>query len=86
MKAGGAAGPIPGIPADTLVVQAIAPGEIERLDVVRSGQVEGFLCEDRRRCALSIALPDLRAGEYVYVRVVQTDGGAAWTSPFYFVE
>jgi hypothetical protein len=30
-------------------------------------------------------LRDLRAGEYVYVRVVQADGGAAWSSPF-FVE
>ncbi|HEX9734692.1 MAG TPA: DUF3604 domain-containing protein [Thermoanaerobaculia bacterium] len=86
VELGGGGGPIPGIPADTLVVQAIAPGEIERLDVVRSGQVEGFLCEGRRRCSLSVALTELRAGEYVYVRLVQTDGGAAWTSPFYFVD
>jgi hypothetical protein len=25
----------------------------------------------------------LESGEYVYVRVVQTGGGAAWSSPFF---
>ena len=28
-------------------------------------------------------LADLESGEYVYVRAVQADGGAAWSSPFF---
>ena len=28
-------------------------------------------------------LQDLSAGDYVYVRVIQQDGGAAWSSPFF---
>lgn len=28
-------------------------------------------------------LRDLAKGEYVYVRVVQEDGGAAWSTPFF---
>ena len=26
---------------------------------------------------------DLEPGEYLYVRAVQEDGGAAWSSPFF---
>jgi hypothetical protein len=50
--------------------------------------------EGRRRVAargqleatLSSELADSRAGEYVYVRVAQRDGGAAWSSPIYVGE
>ena len=87
---GDESGPVAGIPADTLVVQAIAPREIERIDVVRSGEVQGFLCgespDGTLQCAFALPFTDLVAGEYLYVRVVQTDGGAAWSSPFYFVD
>jgi hypothetical protein len=31
----------------------------------------------------SFPLQDLRTGEYVYLRVMQQDGHAAWTSPFF---
>jgi hypothetical protein len=31
-------------------------------------------------------MTDLKPGEHLYVRVVQNDGGLAWSSPFYFVE
>ncbi len=86
-------GPVAGIPADTLVVQAIAPGEIERIDVVRSGEVQGILCGEPRdspgealSCSFSLSFTDLVPGEYLYVRVVQADGGAAWSSPFYFID
>lgn len=81
-----AGGPVDGIPDDTLVVQAIAPGEIERIDVVRSGAAEGLLCDGGNACSFTLGFAELSPGEYVYVRVVQTDGGAAWSSPFYFIE
>ena len=67
-----------------LVVLAVGVSELDRIDLVRSGRVERVAPGDgRRRIGLSLPLPDLRAGEYVYVRVVQADGGTAWSSPFF---
>jgi len=67
-----------------LALLAVGVAELDRIDVIRSGRVERVAPgEGRRRIGLSIPVPDLRAGEYVYVRAVQTDGGSAWSSPFY---
>ena len=90
--AAGEVGPIAGVPESTLVVRAVAPAEIARIDVVSrqgaagAGAVAGeALCpEGERECSLTVALPEFRSGGYFYVRVIQTDGGAAWTSPFFF--
>lgn len=61
-----------------------ATARVERIDVVRSGNVVAVVPGERRR-ELSSTLPleDLRDGEYVYVRVIQEDGGAAWASPIF---
>ena len=90
--AAGAVGPIAGVPETTLVVRAIAPGEIARIEVVSrqgaagAGALTGeALCgEGERECSLTVPLPGFQAGGYLYLRVVQKDGGAAWTSPFFF--
>ncbi len=90
--AGGEVGPIAGVPERTLVVRAVAPTEIARIDVISRQEAGGVgavageaLCpEGERECSLTVALPEFRSGGYLYVRVVQTDGGAAWTSPFFF--
>jgi hypothetical protein len=71
----------------TLRVAALTPGALERIDVVRGSSVafEVRAAEDevQREAALEEVLVDLRPGETVYVRVVQRDGGAAWSSPFF---
>ncbi len=90
--AGGEVGPIAGVPERTLVVRAVAPTEIARIDVISRQEAGGVgavvgeaLCpEGERECSLTVVLPEFRSGGYLYVRVVQTDGGAAWTSPFFF--
>lgn len=90
--AAGTVGPIAGVPQTTLVVRAIAPGEIARIEVVSrqgaagAGALTGeALCgEGERECSLTVLLPGFQAGGYLYLRVVQEDGGAAWTSPFFF--
>jgi hypothetical protein len=65
-----------------LVVAAEAA--VERVDVVRSGDVVAVVPGlDRRELSETLALEALRPGEYVYVRVVQKNGGAAWSSPVY---
>jgi len=65
----------------SLEVHGTAP--IERIDVVRSGDIIASLPLAEHDALVSLPLPDLDAGEYVYVRVLQTDGGLAWTSPLY---
>jgi hypothetical protein len=70
---------------EDLFIQAIAPAPIAVVDVIRSGEViESMSIEDLPvEIALQLGLEDLTAGEYVYVRVVQIDGGAAWSSPIF---
>ncbi len=90
--AAGEVGPVTGVPERTLVARVVAPGEIARIEVVSrqgatgAGGVAGeALCPEREReCGLTVALPEFRPGGYLYLRVVQSDGGAAWTSPFFF--
>jgi hypothetical protein len=68
----------------TVEVAAVAP--VARVDIVRSGVVEPRQeCRGELDCVIEHGLELLRPGEYLYVRVVQEDGGAAWSSPF-FVE
>jgi hypothetical protein len=84
----GASLPAPegGRASDELFTEIVAPGPLERLDLVRSGElVDSLGLEGRREVRLHRPLEGLRPGEYVYVRAVQEDGGAAWSSPI-FVE
>jgi hypothetical protein len=67
-----------------LVVRAVTPAPVETIDIVRSGRIlERVPCEGRRECSLARSLGDLRSGEYLYVRLIQEDGGMAWSSPFF---
>ncbi|MEL7060579.1 MAG: DUF3604 domain-containing protein [Acidobacteriota bacterium] len=80
------------LPADALFVQVLAPAEIERIDVVRGavgdpgGVAASVDCEGRRRCGGLLTIDDVEAGGWLYVRAVQRDRHAAWSSPFFFVE
>ena len=69
-------------PEATLFVQAHGTAPILGVEVVRSGEVVAGLAGDGSPDFLTAAtLSELAAGEYVYVRVVQEDGGQAWSSP-----
>jgi len=67
----------------TLSVEVAAAGPLDRIDLVRSGLVRHLDGEGREIWARDIAVPRLAAGEYLYVRALQRDGGAAWSSPFF---
>lgn len=57
---------------------------IERIDVIQRGHAPASIPGDgTREHAGVVELPALRPGDYLYLRVVQDDGGAAWTSPFF---
>ena len=68
-----------------LFVHAVAPEPLARVDLIRSGEVVDSIAVDGlSEVLLQRPVEDLRAGEYVYVRVVQVDEGAAWSSPIFF--
>jgi hypothetical protein len=73
-------------PEGTLFVQAHGTEPILAIEVIRSGQIVAALPGDGSpNFAAAATVHDLAAGEYVYVRVIQEDGGMAWSSPV-FVE
>lgn len=62
-------------------IAATAP--VERIDFIRSGLTASVPGEGERDLEGERHVPPLAPGEYLYLRVVQQDGGAAWSSPFY---
>jgi hypothetical protein len=69
-----------------LYVEAHGTAEILGVEVVRSGElVAGLAGDGSLDFAAAATLDALAPGEHVYVRVLQVDGGTAWSSPI-FVE
>jgi hypothetical protein len=67
-----------------LFVEAHGTAPILSVDVVRSGGLyPGLEGDGALDLTASAMLQGLAAGEYVYVRVIQEDGGAAWSSPIF---
>jgi hypothetical protein len=57
---------------------------LERLDVIRRGEpVISIRLAGERDLAGSLEVPVLGPGDWLYIRVVQRDAGAAWSSPFF---
>jgi hypothetical protein len=73
--------PSPG-PAE-LSLRVIGTGDMERVDLIRSGRVQRLLEGKGREVSIRHRMESLESGEYVYVRVVQEDGAMAWSSPFF---
>ena len=72
--------------AGELFIDVVGEDALASLELIRSGEiVEAIGLEDRLDVTLQIPVEDLAPGEYIYVRVVQRDGGAAWSSPIFVV-
>jgi hypothetical protein len=70
---------------DNLFVHVIASAPIASIEFVSSGEAPiGIPGESRTEYAVSATLDAPRVGGWVYVRVVQEDGGMAWSSPVFF--
>ncbi len=68
----------------TVFVSVVAVAPVERVDLVRSGEIVASAGGDgATELEFLHPLEGLEDGEYVYVRVVQVDGGAAWASPVF---
>ncbi len=68
----------------TLWVRSVAPAALQQVDLIRRGaSVESLSCEGQRSCEVVWSIRGLESGDFLYLRVVQVDGGAAWSSPFF---
>ena len=69
----------------TVFIGVSGTGPIERVDLIRGGTVVASSPgQGELELQLTLHLEDLVQGDFVYARVVQTDGGAAWSSPVFF--
>jgi hypothetical protein len=64
--------------------EIVAESPLERVDWIRSGgEVHTLEAGGRLAWSWRGDVARLAPGEYLYLRAVQVDGGAAWSSPFY---
>jgi len=71
-----------------LRIWAAGTAPIRRVDLVRSGLIrKNIMPSLKNKPQLSISFTQtvtaLKSGEYVYVRIMQTDNGLAWSSPVF---
>jgi hypothetical protein len=73
--------------AGEMTIEVAAAGPIDRLEGILSGSVVAVF-EGGGRSAFRVAWPVGTMGrdDYLYVRVIQENGGAAWSSPYFFGE
>jgi len=69
-----------------LHIYAVAESPLERIDVVRSDRISMIPLQGELEWTEDRTIPSLQRGEYYYVRVIQQDGGVAWSSPFFGAE
>ncbi|MAG55120.1 MAG: hypothetical protein CMJ83_02395 [Planctomycetes bacterium] len=70
-------------PDHLLRIRYEATAPIDRIDPIRSGRVAAVDGEDRLSLDLERRIPPLGPGEFHYVRIVEQDGGVAWSSPIF---
>jgi hypothetical protein len=66
-----------------LRIRAVAESPLARIDVVTPGGVAAVPLEGELAWESERPVAPLRPGQYLYVRVIQRDGGAAWSSPIF---
>ena len=74
---------VSGASPQQLEIEVVGTAPIARIDLIRSGRSVSIELEGELSWRTVRSIPPLMAGEYHYVRVVQTDEGAAWSSPIY---
>jgi hypothetical protein len=68
----------------TLVYDVVGTGPVQSIELVRGGSVVGGIEGGGRQSLMGkVDIPRMQPGEYLYLRVIQEDGGAAWSSPVF---
>ena len=66
-------------------MQVAAPEPLEAVELVTpAGVVVVTPGDGQRSIGFESRTPELAPGSWLYLRVRQRDGGAAWSSPFFF--
>jgi hypothetical protein len=69
----------------SLVIDIVAEKPLASLDLMEDGGVvENVPTLSQRELRIERVIDSMRPGGYLYVRAVQLDKGAAWSSPFFF--
>ena len=64
--------------------EVAAETTLDRLDIIRRGEtIVSIRLEGERDLVGSMEVPVLGPGDWLYLRVIQHDRGAAWSSPFF---
>jgi hypothetical protein len=62
-----------------------SPSAVAVIEIVHNGEIRSSIRGNgSAELDFRYQVTGLSSGDYVYVRVVQEDGGAAWSSPFFF--
>ncbi len=74
----------PDPPRDALLrMRIVAESPLERVDLIARGSVVALPLHGELEWSVERSIPGLRPGDYHYVRVIQRDGGTAWSSPVF---
>jgi hypothetical protein len=66
-----------------LHIYVVAESPLMRIDLVRSGSFSTIPLQGELEWTEDREIPPLQDGEYLYIRVIQRDFGAAWSSPLF---
>ena len=68
-----------------LAIRIAAPAPLATVELVTgAGVIARNEAGAQRSLGIETELPEVAPGSWLYVRVLQSDGGAAWSSPFFF--
>jgi len=71
--------------APVALVIVLGTAGLDAVELVRRGRVERVELDGERHLSAELPVAGLEQGDYVYLRVLQSDGALAWSSPW-FVE
>ncbi len=81
---GGTLPPGPAPSSLPLVCRVVGTAALDRVDLIYGGQVADTIpAGGRREFFFHAEVPPLPPGAWVYLRVIQQDGGTAWSSPIW---
>jgi hypothetical protein len=77
-------GSLPNVAGDHILrVRYEATTAIERIDLVRSDRIATLEVPDKLSLDIERKIPRLNPGEFHYVRIIEENGGVAWSSPIF---
>ena len=68
-----------------LRIQVVGTSRVARVELIKNGKIIGTIPGDEKdSIVVDRLLDNFTGGDYLYLRIIQSDGGAAWSSPFFF--